>query len=320
MDSNSDHRLSPVPEEKPCCNLSKKAKIWLSILCILVVGAIVMVVVGVLKLGQAPTHKEWSGNGTTPYFPEIVLGRCYTYTRFKRPELRHKDCQEIVKAFQNAFLSKDPCSSREQDYQPLMKLTSQDIPCNKAIFWSKSRELVHQYTQVQQEMFTLEDTLLGYLADGLRWCGDAGSSEMNYKSCPDWRKDCRNNTVSVFWDTVSRQFAENACGVVQVVLNGSISNIFDKNSTFGRVEIHNLHPEKIPTLQAWVIHDLEGPLSHTCSSYLINDLRQIVEKRNIMFICQDDYRPVKLLQCVREPEHQFCRSIMSATGMAGSDL
>lgn len=25
-------------------------------------------------------------------------------------------------------------------------------------------------------MFTLENTLLGYMADGLKWCGDAGSS------------------------------------------------------------------------------------------------------------------------------------------------
>ena len=49
-------------------------------------------------------------------------------------------------------------------------------PPSQAVFWSKSSELAHQYTQVQQEMFTLEDTLLGYLADGLRWCGDAGSS------------------------------------------------------------------------------------------------------------------------------------------------
>lgn len=49
-------------------------------------------------------------------------------------------------------------------------------PLSQAIFWSKSSELVHQYTQVQQDMFTLEDTLLGYMADGLTWCGDAGSS------------------------------------------------------------------------------------------------------------------------------------------------
>ncbi|XP_036901480.1 ADP-ribosyl cyclase/cyclic ADP-ribose hydrolase 1 [Sturnira hondurensis] len=308
---DTECRLSPMPEEKPCCDLSRKAKIRLGILlCVLVAVAIVAVVVGVLKLGQAPSPREWSGAGTTPHFPEIVLGRCYTYTQVKRPELRHTDCQKIVKAFQDAFLSKDPCSSREQDYQPLMKLTSQTIPCNKAVFWSKSSELAHQYTQVQQEMFTLEDTLLGYLADGLRWCGDAGSSEMNYQSCPDWSEDCHNNTMSVFWDTVSRRFAENACGMVQVVLNGSISNTFDKNSTFGRVEVHNLHPEKTPTLQAWVMHDLEGVHSHTCLSSLIKELNLILEKRNIAFTCQDDYRPVKLLQCVRNPEHLSCRSVM----------
>lgn len=314
MDPESSQSLHPEPEEKPCCNLSKKAKIWLGILGVLLVLAIVAVLVVVVLMirtrGQAHTHKKWNGRGTTSHFPEIVLGRCSTYTQIKRPELSQKDCQEIVKAFQNAFLSKDPCSSREQDYQPLMTLTSQNIPCDKAIFWSKSSELVHQYTQVQQDMFTLEDTLLGYMADGLTWCGDAGSSEMNYKSCPDRRKDCPNNTVSVFWTAVSRRFAENACGTVQVVLNGSYSNTFDKNSTFGQVEIHNLRPEKAPTLQAWVMHGLEGARSHTCSSPLINDLRLILEKRNIAFTCQDDYRPIQLLQCVRNPQHRVCGSVM----------
>lgn len=35
---------------------------------------------------------------------------------------------------------------------------------------------MHQYIKSQPEMFTLENTLLGYMADGLKWCGDAGSS------------------------------------------------------------------------------------------------------------------------------------------------
>ncbi|XP_054438215.1 ADP-ribosyl cyclase/cyclic ADP-ribose hydrolase 1 [Pteronotus mesoamericanus] len=309
MDPMSEHRLNPVPEEKPCCNLSKNAKNCVGILCVVVVVTIVAVVVGVLKWGQARKHKEWNGKGTTPHFPEIVLGRCYTYTQVKRPELSNKDCQEIAKVFQKAFLSKDPCLSVEQDYQPLMELTRQAIPCSKSLFWSKSNELAHQYTRIQQEMFTLEDSLLGYIADGLTWCGDAGSSEMNYQSCPHWRKDCLNNTVSVFWDTVSRQFAENACGVVQVVLNGSHSNTFDKNSTFGRVEVHNLQAEKVPTLQAWVMHDLEGAHRHTCSSSLINDLKVILSTRNISFTCEDNYRPIRLLQCVKNPEHSFCSSV-----------
>lgn len=304
-----DHRFSSVPtEEEPGCHLSKKAKVCLGILlCVLVAATIVAVVVGVLKWPRAPPPRQWNGTGSTPHFSEIVLGRCYTYTQLLRPELRHTDCGQIEKAFMNAFLSKDPCHSSEQDYQLLLKLTNQTTPCHTTVFWSKSNQLAHLYTRVQQDMFTLEDTLIGYIADGLNWCGDAGSYEMNYQSCPHWRKDCINNPISVFWDTVSKRFAENACGEVQVVLNGSISNTFDKNSTFGRVEIPNLHPGKVSILKAWVMHDIGGVHSyHSCSSPIIDDLKFILSKRNILFTCQDDYRPLKFLQCVKSPEHPSC--------------
>lgn len=304
--------LSPEQGEKPCCNLSKKAKIRLGIfigifLCVLVVVTVIPLV---LKWRQAPKHKEWHGQGTTPHFPEIVLGRCYTYTQVLRPELRHMDCQEILKAFMNAFLSKDPCSSTEQDYQLLLKLTNQTTPCSTSVFWSKANELAHQFTSIQRAMFTLEDTLVGHIADGLKWCGDESSSEVNHQSCPHWREDCITNPMSVFWDMVSKWFAENACGMVQVVLNGSISNTFDKNSTFGRVEIHNLHPQKVPMLQAWVMHDIGGVHSHSCSSPAINDLKLILSKRNIRFTCQDDYRPIKFLQCVTNSGHPSCSSVI----------
>ncbi|VFV31323.1 adp-ribosyl cyclase 1-like [Lynx pardinus] len=124
--------------------------------------------------------------------------------------------------------AQDPCGSTEQDYEPLMELTNQTVPCDKTLLWSKTNELVHEYAWVQRELFTLENTLLGYMADGLRWCGDPGSPEMNYQSCPDRRTDCSNNSVSVFWNTVSKRFAEDACGVVHVLLNGSVHNTFDE--------------------------------------------------------------------------------------------
>lgn len=303
-----NHTFRQGAREEPCCSLSKKAKISLGILCVLVL-LVVAVVVGVLMRRRAPKHKEWDGKGSTPHFREIVLGRCYTLTQVLRPELRHKDCQKIGEAFMHAFLSKDPCSSKEQDYQPLMELTNETIPCGKTLFWSKSSELAHQYTRVQQDLFTLEDTLLGYIANGLTWCGDEGSSEMNYDSCPRWREQCINNTLSIFWDTASKRFAENACGVVQVVLNGSINNAFNKNSTFGRVEVYNLRPGEVLTLQAWVMHDI-GDHSTSCSSSSINDLKLILSSRNIKFTCQDNYRPIKLLQCVTNPEHSSCSSVI----------
>lgn len=54
-------------------------------------------------------------------------------------------------------------------------LTCVFIP-SQSLFWSKSKDLAHKYTWVQGKMFTLEDTLLGYIADDLRWCGDPSTS------------------------------------------------------------------------------------------------------------------------------------------------
>ncbi|KAK2115528.1 hypothetical protein P7K49_006154 [Saguinus oedipus] len=44
------------------------------------------------------------------------------------------------------------------------------------LLWSRTKDLAHQYTQVQRDVFTLEDTLLGYLADDLTWCGEFETS------------------------------------------------------------------------------------------------------------------------------------------------
>ncbi|XP_016079659.1 PREDICTED: ADP-ribosyl cyclase/cyclic ADP-ribose hydrolase 1-like, partial [Miniopterus natalensis] len=116
-----------------------------------------------------------------------------------------KNCPQIKDAFIKAFISKDPCKSTEQDYKELMDLTSQTIPCNKSILWSKSEELTKLYSHAYPELFMLEDTLMGYIADNLTWCGDEGSSEINSQSCPDWTYECTNNTMYVFWKTVSKR-------------------------------------------------------------------------------------------------------------------
>ncbi|XP_007948274.1 ADP-ribosyl cyclase/cyclic ADP-ribose hydrolase 1 [Orycteropus afer afer] len=257
----------------------------------LVLGTVALMV-GVLWWRQSSKPLEplqWRGPGTTAHISEIVLGRCFSYMQEVQSELRDQDCQKIWNVFKNAFLTKNPCNITEEDYQPLVKLANQTLPCNKTLLWSRTNALAHQYTKVQQEIFTLEDTLLGSMADGLVWCGDAGTTEMNYQSCPNWKTDCRSNPVSVFWNTVSKKFAEAACGVVHVMLNGSISKAFDQNSVFGSVEILNLHPARVHSLQAWVMHDIGGVSRDSCSGSSISDLRSILSKKNIMFTCQDDY-------------------------------
>ena len=39
------------------------------------------------------------------------------------------------------------------------------------LFWSKTKEIVHAFTEKRSCYVTLEDTLLGFLLDGLTWCG-----------------------------------------------------------------------------------------------------------------------------------------------------
>nr|XP_012593006.1 ADP-ribosyl cyclase/cyclic ADP-ribose hydrolase 1 [Microcebus murinus] len=267
--------------DERCCRISKKVQICLAVG--LLVAVAVLAVVGVLKWLQRP---KWNGRGTTDNFAGMVLERCNVYTQMLQPALRNVDCQKIQEAFKSSSISKNPCNITEEDYQPLVKLTTQTIPCGKTVLWSKAKETAHEYTRGDREMFTLEDTLLGYLADGLTWCGDAGTSEMNYRSCPHWKKDCPNNPVSVFWKMASRRFADAACGVVYVILNGSISNPFDENSTFGSVEINNLRPEKVQALHAWVIHDVGGVPSDPCMTSSINKLKSITSQRKIAFRCR----------------------------------
>lgn len=44
------------------------------------------------------------------------------------------------------------------------------------MFWSKTKDVVHDFTEKRDCFATLEDTLLGSVADGLTWCGKEGSS------------------------------------------------------------------------------------------------------------------------------------------------
>ncbi|XP_037385511.1 ADP-ribosyl cyclase/cyclic ADP-ribose hydrolase 1-like [Talpa occidentalis] len=236
-------------------------------------------------------------------FSEEVQWRCARYSPPPNATLRvDKDCKKIAEAFTNAFISKDPCHVRAEDYQPLMELVNQQVPCDKVLFWSKIKELAHSH---QGELLTLEDMLLGHIADGLTWCGDINTSEVKSDSCPKRNETCPHPATSVFWDVASKWFAENTCGQVRVILNGSLSHPFSRNSTFGRVEAPNLS-SNVYKLQAWVIR--EAPARDLCSGSSINDLK-LVLRENIEFTCKDMDRET-FLQCVENPEGSQCKSVV----------
>ncbi|NXG15087.1 CD38 hydrolase, partial [Grallaria varia] len=261
----------------------------------------------------SPKMLQWKDRGTTKNLQEVILGRCYNYIAERYPELGDKDCLKIWESLKDAFIYKNPCNITSEDYQPLMELASHPIPCNKSLFWSKTHDLVHRYTKSNQNFITLEDTLLGYMADRISWCGDPSAPGINYESCPKW-SECESNPSFVFWKLASKMFAEAACGVVQVMLNGSIeAGAFRNSSIFGSIEVFNLNPDKVSEVHIWLMHDIGGPQSESCSGHSIQRLKSILEERNIRIICEDNYRPVQLLQCVHNPDHTDCRLCTNST-------
>ncbi|XP_051473870.1 ADP-ribosyl cyclase/cyclic ADP-ribose hydrolase 1-like [Apus apus] len=265
------------------------------------------------KQEVSPQMLKWKDRGTTKNLQEVILGRCYNYVMARFPDLGDKDCLKIWESLKHAFMYKNPCNITSEDYQPLMELGSHPIPCNKSLFWSKTNDLVHRYTKSNQNFLTLEDTLLGYMADRVSWCGDPSAPGINYESCPK-RSECESNPSSVFWKMASKMFAEAACGVVQVMLNGSIeAGAFRNSSIFGSIEIFNLNPDKVSAVHIWVMHDIGGPQSESCSGYSIKRLKSILEERNFKISCEDNYRPVQLLQCVNSPDHTDCRLCTNTT-------
>ncbi|XP_061276857.1 ADP-ribosyl cyclase/cyclic ADP-ribose hydrolase 1 isoform X3 [Bos javanicus] len=184
-----------------CCTPRKKL-CWCVLLFFLVAG-ITGGAIGIYKWHYSGLNR-WHGEGSTADFQKIIQERCDTYTQTIRPGSRSRNCQAIRQAFMSAFISKDPCKATKEDYNSLINLAPPTVPCGQQVFWSKTKELAHEYAK-RRHLMTLEDTLLGYLADGLRWCGEPGSSDLNIWSCPDWRKDCRTNYLSVFWEVLSER-------------------------------------------------------------------------------------------------------------------
>ncbi|XP_030622923.1 ADP-ribosyl cyclase/cyclic ADP-ribose hydrolase 1-like [Chanos chanos] len=237
-----------------------------------------------------------TGPGTTPHLKQIVIGRCYDYVTLVKPSSRY-NCEEIWREFEEAVIRRDPCSVRVKDYRRMFRLTPQSLPCDKLLFWSKTRGLMHSYSAVTRRFLTLEDTLVGYIFNDLIWCGQEERDRgFDYNSCPEW-STCVNHPVYSLWKQASQNFATAACGNITVLLNGSIPNAFNRKSMFGSVELDNLNPRMVSFVNLKVVPNLEGPFVESCSQGSILDLIKILETRGFRWTCtdKDEYVPTVAL-------------------------
>uniref|UniRef100_A0A3Q3VT85 ADP-ribosyl cyclase/cyclic ADP-ribose hydrolase n=1 Tax=Mola mola TaxID=94237 RepID=A0A3Q3VT85_MOLML len=219
--------------------------------------------------------------GTTPNIKHIVVGRCYNYITLINPGLRC-DCENIWKQFEGAVVRQSPCNVTVKDYHLMFYAMAQTWPppCNRFLFWSKTRTLVHSYVAALRHFWTLEDTMAGYIFNDLMWCFDFGS-------CPEWSA-CKHHPVYSLWQQASQNFAEMACGNITVLLNGSIANAFNRKSMFGSVELDSLNPCNVDYVNIKVVTNLEGPLIESCNQGSVVDLIHILQIRGFRWTCTDN--------------------------------
>lgn len=235
--------------------------------------------------------------GTTPNIKDIVVGRCYNYMTLVNPGIRY-DCENIWSHFKAVVFLQPSCNVTVEDYHKMFHALSQNYPCDRFLFWSKTRTLMHSLTTVRPHFWTLEDTLVGYMFNDLIWCKHEEDSGFDFSACPVW-SSCRNHPVYSLWLLASQNFAEMACGNITVLLNGSISNAFNRKSMFGSVELDHLNQQRVHYVNIHVVANFEGPQIESCRQGSVVDLIQILKSRGFRWTCTDNDQTLTMLQCLQ---------------------
>ncbi|XP_072921075.1 ADP-ribosyl cyclase/cyclic ADP-ribose hydrolase 2-like isoform X1 [Hemitrygon akajei] len=273
-----------------------------------------LVLFGVLLTGCLASENEkaksWQGKATVHNLKEIIIGKCYNYIRVINPTVGEKNCTAIWEAFQNAFVYKDPCNISPTNYETFIKLAFHKIPRNETLFWENTKLLVHRYSDKTKRMMPLGDTLTGYLADDLDWCGQLEAPGINFQSCPT-TTECENNPVNSFWVIASESYAKGAEGIVSVMLNGSVSDgTFPKDGFFAKFELPNWNKTSISQVLIWVMDSIEGPDRESCGTGTVGQLEDILRSQNFNYSCTDNVRTIRTLQCVDYPNDPACSCIL----------
>ncbi|XP_026219603.1 ADP-ribosyl cyclase/cyclic ADP-ribose hydrolase 1-like isoform X2 [Anabas testudineus] len=251
--------------------------------CVLISVAVCLLVVVVLAVALPLAHRQ-----TPDKLKATFTERCEAFKGY--------DCGKIWDAFTQAYVGRDPCKVPMEAYDPLIAAAPFKPACNRMMFWSKTKDVVHDFTSKRDCFITLEDTLLGSVLDGLTWCGKEGSKETFTTDCPGWT-ECENNPVRSFWNRASAAFADVACGDVTAMLNGSISTPFSSASIFGSIEVKRFNATMMRSLNV-VLVTQKNPVAN-CENASLKDLQK--ELDGIKYTCKE-VAESQIQECSSKPE------------------
>lgn len=267
-------------EHEQSRRLGKRRRKRCVILIVIVVLIVIVIIAVVLGLTLRQNKSE---------FESTFLSRCEKFNQ--------TDCQKVWDAFEQAYVNKDPCKVAVEAYDPLIVAAPFKPQCNRMMFWSKTKDVVHGFTEKRDCFVTLEDTLLGSVLDGLTWCGKEGSKGTFTTGCPGW-SECENNPVRSFWRRISAAFADVACGDVTAMLSGSIDTPFNPTSIFASIEVVRFQASRIKSLN--VVMVLQQNAKSNCTDPSLKNLRQSLDT-GITYSCKD-VPESRIQECGAKPE------------------
>lgn len=265
------------------------------------------------------------GVGTTPNFDSIITGRCFDFQQFieKRDIAELKvtvNCSLMVNKLKEAFAGKDdqcPSNVKQSDYVPMFDTIKNRRKLeNKVLLWSGTKDVAHDFSHVNHNYVTLEDTFAGYIADDLIWCGCSAcqkSDGIDYKTCDTSRRECTQSTP--YWSMASKRFAEKAAGKAYVLLNGTNErNPYSPRSIFRTVELPTMNETRtVKHLSVLIISSLDRTIRTTCQSEVIANLTSDAKSAGMKVTCNDNPRAVKFVLCAKYPHAAECKESNVAT-------
>ncbi|XP_069015784.1 ADP-ribosyl cyclase/cyclic ADP-ribose hydrolase 1-like [Embiotoca jacksoni] len=226
-------------------------------------------------------------------FQPVFFARCKTFTGY--------DCQALWDAFQKAYVQRDHCNVPMEAYDPLIAGAPIKSACNTVMLWSKTKDLVHKFTEKNKCFVTLEDTVLGFVLNvNLTWCGKEGSDKTFTDGCPKWT-DCVNNPVRSFWNRTSAAFADAACGDVTVMLNGSIDVPVTPDSAFRRIEVERLSSPRVKSLTVILVIQKNSSTKTNCANASLKEVQKQLGRR-IKYKCKEVIES-RIQECIDSPRN-----------------
>uniref|UniRef100_A0A3Q3H2I8 ADP-ribosyl cyclase/cyclic ADP-ribose hydrolase n=1 Tax=Labrus bergylta TaxID=56723 RepID=A0A3Q3H2I8_9LABR len=212
-------------------------------------------------------------------FEENLINRCLEVNKDK------KNCEKALALFKEAYVGKDPKTVTPDKYNDLFDEFPFNHPCEKSLLWSKTSDLV-MLVEKGKCYVPIAHNKLGYMLDGLFWCGKKNSPETftEFSQCTK----PKINPYDSFWTTASIRYTQHACGEVKVLLNGEKDDPYKLDSYLAESEVPYLDNTKVTKLDVIMAVKTKGRPG--CNDKSLKELKKELKQKKIGYDCNEVLR------------------------------